>query len=164
MIEWDCFCLQILVFSSLSSALFSSFALYDQYISVETIFLCIIQPPLEGIMKVFLCIFHHLQFSFANSSLIKLSSFDLKVLQLSFSVKKKSVVKSSSFRYSITLFPLYLILKLLVFQVSKAVLNSKSQSVVLVFLSFWKEKIVSTVALKENSSDMYLFFFLSFSH
>ena len=85
-------------FSSLSSALFSSFAVYDQYITVETFFLCIIQPPLIKNCECFLCIFHHLQFSFENSSLIELSSFDLKVSQVSFLVKKKSVTKHSYFK------------------------------------------------------------------
>jgi len=97
MIEWDSFCLQILFFSSLSSTLFSCFAVYDQYITVETFFLCIIQPPSIKNCECILYIFHHLQCSFSNSSLIELSSFDLKVSQVSFLVKKKSVVKRSSF-------------------------------------------------------------------
>ena len=40
----------------------------------------------------------------------------------------------------------------------KSVLNSKSQSVVLTLLLFFEKKIVSIVALKENSSDLYLVF------
>ena len=115
MIEWDCFCLQILVFSSLSSALFSIFVVCDQYITVETPFLFIIQPPLYKELWMFLCIVHHLQFSFTKSSIIELSSFDLKVSQVSFSVIEENpiVLDSRLHCYSCIWF------ELVVFQVSK---------------------------------------------
>ena len=136
MIEWDYFSLQKLVFSSLFSALFSSFAAYDQYITVETLFIYIIQPPLIRNCECFLCIFHHLQFSFANSRLIELSSFDLKVSQVSFSVKEKNPPLFDSWLHCY--FCIWF--ELVVFQVSKTIFNSKLQSVVVIFLSYFEEK------------------------
>ena len=95
---------------------------------------------------MFLCIFRHLQFSLQNSSLIELSYFDLKVSQVSFSVKEKNPPLFDSWLHYYS----YIWSELIVFQVSKVVFNSKSQSVILVFLSSFEEKIVSIVALKEK--------------
>ena len=93
-----------------------------------------------------------------GSSVIKLLSFDLEVSQVSFSVKEKhpTILDGRLHCYSCIWF------ELIVFQVSKAVFNSKSQSVVIIFLSFFEEKIVSTVTW--NDSDLCLAFFLSFTH
>jgi len=79
-----------------------------------------------------------------GSSLIKLSSFDLEVSRVSFSVKEKNliVLDGRLHYYSCIWF------ELIVFQLSKVVFNSKSQSVVIIFLSSFEEKIVSTVVLK----------------
>ena len=84
----------------------------------------------------------HLQ----NSSLIELLSFDLKVLQVLFSVKEKNTSLFDSQLH----FCHCILFELIVFIVSKAILNSKFQSIILVFLSFFENKIVSTIALKEK--------------
>ena len=94
-----------------------------------------------------------------KSSIIKLSSFDSKVSQVSFSVKEKNSIVLDGWLYSY-----YCIwFELVVFQVSKTVLNSKSQSVVIIFLSFFKRNLLVLLLWKDNS-DLYLAFFLSFTH
>lgn len=155
-------------FSSFSSALFRNFGVCDQYTTIETPLLCIIKPPLYKELWIFLCIFHHLQFSFANNSLIELSSFDLKVSQVSFSVKENSLPHSnsrlhfchcfwfessilwsveSSFQVEIKSVALSLpfVSQIRNLKVSSYpsfhFLNSKSQSIVLALLSFFEFEI-----------------------
>ena len=74
-----------------------------------------------------------------RSSGVKLSSFDLEVSQVSFSVKENNptVLDGRLHCYSCIWF------ELIVFQVSKAIFNPKLQSVVIVLLSSFEEKIVT---------------------
>jgi len=120
---------------SLSSALFRSFVVYDQYTTMETPFLPIILPPLckeLWISYVFFTIFSSL---LQRSSIIKLSSSDLKVSQVSFSIKEKNsiVIDDRLYGYSCIWF------ELLVFQVLKAVFNSNSKASSLSSFHFWNE-------------------------
>jgi len=86
------------------------------------------------------------------------SSFYLEVSQVSFSVKEKNptILDGQLHYYSCIWF------ELIVFQVSKTIFNSESQSVFIIFLSSFEGKIVST--LTWNDSDLYLAFFWSFTH
>ena len=95
---------------------------------------------------MFLCIFHHLQFSFANNSLIELPSFDLKVLQVSFSVKEKNpiVLDSRLHCYSC------IWSKFISISSVKSGFQFKIAKCHLAFLWFFEKKIVSIIALEEE--------------